>query len=111
MKTICVAAYSVLLAAAEGPQELNNRALQLYRQARYQEAEAVYRAALNGWAQTPGSERDQAITLNNLAVLYRTLGRYPEAENALLDSLRTLESSEGPGSARAGQALINLAEL
>jgi tetratricopeptide (TPR) repeat protein len=67
--------------------------------------EPLYRRALEVWkASGDGLERDLAFTMNNLATLYRTLGRYAEAEPLYAAALPLLKSD-------AGSLWTNLAEL
>jgi tetratricopeptide (TPR) repeat protein len=99
---------------SEGPNpaELNATALRAYYQARYQEAEALYREALTGWDRLgPESARDRAITAGNLAALLRTKGRYREAETLLLDCLRQAEAASAPNAMETGRAASGLAAL
>jgi tetratricopeptide (TPR) repeat protein len=94
------------------PAELNATALQAYYQARYQEAETLYREALTGWdRQGPQSARDRAITAGNLAALLRTEGRYRESEALLLDCLRQAEAEAAPNAMETGRAASGLAAL
>ena len=55
--------------------------------------------------------RSVATTLNNLALLYQTRGRYAEAESHYKRSLAIVEKALGPQHPNVGTALINLAEL
>jgi hypothetical protein len=101
------------LAAAETPQELNNQGAALYRQANYSEAERSYGAALSGWRLQAGSARDQAVTLNNLAVLYRATGRLRAARAARAaheEAVRQLRAVEGDRGTGVAIALANLAD-
>jgi tetratricopeptide (TPR) repeat protein len=108
---IAATVVSVMLAMAETPSELNNRGVDLYRQARYTDAEGAYRAALDGWKQTPGAARDEAVTLNNLAVLYRAKARYADALAAQQESIGRLRAIEGDEGRGLALALANLADL
>jgi tetratricopeptide (TPR) repeat protein len=100
-----------MLAMAESPSEVNNQAVSLYREGRYAEAEQRYKTALEAWKQTPESDRDQAITLNNMAVLYRTAARFEEARTAQRDALRQLRAVEGARGAAVAMALVNLGDI
>jgi tetratricopeptide (TPR) repeat protein len=94
------------------PVELNASALRAYYQARYQEAETLYREALAGWdRQGPEGARDRAITVENFAALLRTEGRYREAEALLLDCLRQAEAAAAPNAMETGRAASGLAAL
>jgi tetratricopeptide (TPR) repeat protein len=107
---IAVTMMMAALAAAETPQELNNQGAALYRQANYSEAERSYEAALSEWRLRSGSERDQAVTLNNLAVLYRATGRLREARAAHQEAVRQLREVEGNRGMGVAMALANLAD-
>jgi tetratricopeptide (TPR) repeat protein len=104
----------ILIAAAAGSTATSNEAAkltsqaeQLYLQTRYAEAEPIFRQAVDAWtALGPEAQRNRALTMSDLGSLLRALGRYPEAEQMLSDSLRDLE----PG-ADASRALWNLATL
>jgi len=96
------------------PGELNNRGVRLAAQARYPEAEAAYRQALEGWAQRseqPDTARDRALTRQNLGSLLRSTGRYAESELLLGQALSQLEEATGRVSVEVGEALANLSAL
>src|SRR5450432_1088045 len=79
--------------------ELNSMGKQLYLAARYAEAEAVYRMALDAFdAPGPDTSVNRALTDGNLGVLLRAQGRYQEAESRLSESLKQLEALQGPDS-------------
>ena len=96
--------------------ELNSIGRQLYLAARYAEAEAVYRMALEafdapGPDAPPDASVNRALTAGNLGVLLRALGRYREAESRLAESLRQLEQIEGPGSLNYAIMASNLGSV
>ena len=97
MRVIGIAVFIVFAVRAEAPRDLNNRGIELYREGRYGEAEKSFRAALEGW-DAGGAKHDRALTLTNLAVLYRSTGRFDDAEQLLRESLRDLEALDGPES-------------
>ncbi|NHE58970.1 CHAT domain-containing protein [Cyclobacterium plantarum] len=69
---------------------LNQKALELYRQGRYKEAivyaEKVVEDVRNSFGISLGFNPDYAISLNNLALMYYSLGRYEEAEPLYKDA-------------------------
>jgi len=78
------------------PTSLNNLA-GLYRaQGRYDEAEPLYRQALELRRELLGERHPQVATsLNNLAYLYESQGRYNEAEPLYLEALAMLAQAVG----------------
>jgi tetratricopeptide (TPR) repeat protein len=103
--------FTAMLAMAETPSDVNNKAVGLYREGRYTEAEQTYRSALDAWKRTHGSARDQAVTLNNLAVLYRATARYEDALEAQQEAVRELRAIEGDRGPAVAMALANQADL
>lgn len=92
--------------------ELNSLGKELYLAARYAEAEAVYRMALQAFeAPGPDTSVNRALTAGNLGVLLRTRGQYREAEKWLSDSLRQLEKIQGPDSLECGLMASNLGSV
>ena len=80
-------------------------------QVRYAEAEGAYRQALQRREQQLGADHpDVATSLNELAVLYESMGRYGEAEPLYRRSLWILEHS-GAGHPNIATSLNNLAGL
>jgi tetratricopeptide (TPR) repeat protein len=91
--------------------QMANRGAQLYANANYGEAEALYLRALEAWPHDSGSARGRAILSGNLGILLRTTGRYGEAELILLQAIKQLEGM-GPASyPDAARLLDNLAIL
>ena len=92
-------------------QRSNDAGVEAYEQARYAEAEKHYLAALKE-AETFGPEDPNvAQTLNNLAKLYRTQGKYTEAEPLYQRSLAIWEKALGPEHPNVATSLNNLALL
>src|SRR5207237_3319222 len=81
---------------------------ELYLEARYADAEVLYRKALDEF-QEPGLDR--AATLENLGVLLRAQGRYAEARVTLEDARGQLEALSGANSLASAKAVSNLAAL
>jgi tetratricopeptide (TPR) repeat protein len=115
-KMIAFLGFMFAAAVIQGPdqgaaKDLSDRARQLYDQARYTEAEPLYRQALVVWNRLgPGAAQDRAIDRRYLGALLRATGRYREAEPVLAESLRELESS-GADAMEVERALFNLAAL
>ena len=77
--------------------QLNERAVVLYQQGRYQEALPLYKRALAIREKTLGPDHARtALSLNNLAVLYDTLGQYDEALALYKRALAITEKTLGP---------------
>jgi tetratricopeptide (TPR) repeat protein len=99
------------LEAPETGMELNALGEELYLAARYADAEAVYRRALQ-FFDRPGSENsaNRALTAGNLGALLRAQGRYEEAGRRLVESVRQLESLK-PDSLELALMTSNLASV
>jgi tetratricopeptide (TPR) repeat protein len=91
--------------------DLANRAARLHWEAKYSDAEALYRRALDEWPRSEASARGRAIVLGNLGTLLRDTRRYAESETALGEAEKELETLGGPALADAGHLLDNLAVL
>ncbi|MDJ0834891.1 MAG: tetratricopeptide repeat protein [Acidobacteriota bacterium] len=76
----------------------------------WEEAEAVYRRALEQAKETLGSEHPRVgDLLNNIAVLYDNQDRYKESMDYQLQALKVWEKALGPEHSAIGMALGNLA--
>jgi tetratricopeptide (TPR) repeat protein len=96
----------------DNPQYLNAAGLMALTMGYYQEAEPLFRGALNIREKVSGPEHpDVASSLNNLAELYRTQGKYGEAEPLYKRSLAIWEKALGPEHPDLATSLNNLAEL
>ena len=96
----------------EAAADLNNQAAKFYTQARYGEAEQLYRQALDAAAQAgPDALRIRNITAGNLATLLRITGRYQEAERLLAGLVSQLQSDRTTPPLDLGRAIVNLAGL
>src|SRR5262245_33459081 len=106
--TTCILLIVSVLAGAPAADQLNNEAARLHERGNYDAAEKLYRAAIAAWG-TEGraSSEKAAITVTNLATLYRQRGRYAEAAPLFERALHILE----PNSLTAMTTLNNLAEL
>jgi tetratricopeptide (TPR) repeat protein len=91
---------------------LNQEVVELYRAGEYDRAVVIALKALEVAEQNVGSDHpDVAITLNNLAGLYRTQGEYAKAEPLYKRSLAIWEKALGPDHPDVATILENLAAL
>ena len=90
--------------------QLNALGLQLSEQARYRDAEWVYRQSLAAWDRLgPRLAASRSITAGNLGAVLQAEGKYPEAEALLLDRLKQAESGgANPQTAAANSAVAAL---
>jgi tetratricopeptide (TPR) repeat protein len=91
---------------------LNNFAYLHEQQARYADAELLYKRSLAIREKALGPDHlDVATVLDNLAVLYEKLRRYADAEPLYKRSLAIREKALGPNHPTVAGALTNLATL
>ena len=91
---------------------LNNRAARAYRRGDADVSERLYRRALRVKERSFSAQHPEvAVTLNNLGVLYKALGRLPEARAAYERALRIFEASLGRAAPQTCGCLKNLARL
>ena len=84
----------------------------LYKRGQYTEAVNVAKEVLKVAEDTFGSEHPNvALSLNNLAVLYRAQGKYAEAEPLLKRALEIYEKAFGSDNLDVATSLNNLAGL
>jgi len=96
-------------ALASDPETLNARAAQYYSQGNYAKAEPLFLEAIS---ELPAEDAGRhGLYWNNLAAVYRALGRYSEADAMYSNALPALASSFGVDSAEYRNALGNRAEL
>lgn len=92
--------------------ELNQAAIKLYQQRKYDEAVAYAERALNVATHTFGDEHPNvARSLNNLATVYQSLGKYALAQPPYERALEIYEKSLGKNHYQVAISLDNLAEL
>ena len=85
---------------------------ELSRAGKYSEAVPLAQRLLADMEQAHGPDhRDVAASLNNLALLYGSLGRDADAEPLLKRSIALVEKLHGLGSSEAAHQLNNLAAL
>jgi len=91
---------------------LNEEAEKLYRAGKYDRAVIIAQKALQVAEQNVGPDHpDVAVSLNNLALLYKTQGDYAKAEPLYKRSLAILEKTLGPDHPKVATCLENLAAL
>lgn len=79
-------------------QTLMQQGRTLYEAERFSEAAVVLQQAASAF-QAAGDKLWQAATLSNLSLVYQQLGQWPEAENAIAQSLTLLETKPYPNPA------------
>jgi CHAT domain-containing protein/Flp pilus assembly protein TadD len=91
---------------------LNEEALKLYQQGKYNQAESLYKRSLEIGEKALGSNHpDVATSLNNLAGLYYSQGNYSAAEPLYKRSLSIREKALGSNHPDVATSLNNLAGL
>ena len=80
-----------------------------YQDGRTEEAEALFLLAAQLAEELEDTDPRLALTLGNLADLYRAQARDEEAESAYLESLALLERIEGPDSPRVARFVADIA--
>jgi CHAT domain-containing protein/Tfp pilus assembly protein PilF len=91
---------------------LNQEAVKLYQQGKYNEAEPLLKRSLDILQKALGANHpDVATSLNNLAQLYSDQGNYSAAEPLYKRSLEIREKALGPNHADVALSLNNLGGL
>jgi CHAT domain-containing protein/tetratricopeptide (TPR) repeat protein len=86
---------------------LNALAVLYKNQARYADAEPLYKRALAIYEKASGPNHPSvAVALNNLALLYETQGRYADAEPLFKRALAIHEKEGGPATALGNLAML-----
>ena len=80
-----------------------------YQDGRTEEAEAFFLLAAQVAEDLEDTDPRRALTLGNLADLYRSQARDEEAESAYLESLALLEGIDGPDSPRVARFVADIA--
>ena len=80
-----------------------------YQDGRTEEAESFFLLAAQVAAEFDDADPRRALTLGNLADLYRAEARDEEAESAYLESLALLEAIDGPDSPRVARFVADIA--
>ena len=92
--------------------ELNEKMMRLYQRDHYAEAIPVAKMVLAIYEKALGPEHpDTVAALNNLAMLYKTMGDYDKAEPLYRRSLAISEKTLGPKHPDTALALNNLATI
>lgn len=108
-RSILAAALIVVAGCQAGPGKSGS---ERFDASRYGEAETAYRRELSAQRQAFGDSHEiVATTLNNLAVLYDTLGRHGEAEEHHRQALAMRQKTDGRDSPIVAQSLAALASL
>jgi len=109
---ILVAVFCSGIALADDPltkaAKLNNEALALTKQGRFQDAENSYRSAL---AVKSSDDPARARIATNLGLLYRRQDRYPEAEQMFRRALEWRQKSLPSSSIEIAYSFNNLADV
>ena len=80
-----------------------------YQDGRTEEAESFFLLAAQVAEELDDTDARRALTLGNLADLYRAQARDEEAESAYLESLALLEAIDGPDSPRVARFVADIA--
>ncbi len=92
-------------------EKANAAGMEAYQQARYAEAERHFKAALKEAEDFGPDDERLATSLNYLAALYRTQGKYAAAKPLYQRSLAIREKALGPEHPDVALSLNNLAAL
>jgi len=93
-------------------QRLNDEAVSLRKQGRYDRAVVVAKKALEVAEQTVGPDHPAvAKSLNNLALLYDTQGQYAQAAPLYKRALAIVEKALGPDHPDVAKSLSSMAAL
>jgi tetratricopeptide (TPR) repeat protein len=97
---------------AEIPDEFIRQFLELYSSGKYEQAIPIAKKLLEATQRERGpTHPDTALSLNNLAELYRATGAYAKAEPLCQHALAIREKALGPTHPDTAQSLNNLAAL
>jgi CHAT domain-containing protein len=86
----------------DDPVQLVQSGKGFYQSGQYAAAVTVWQQAMQGFAGW-GDRLNQAVVLSNLALAYQQLGQWPEANQAIADSLRLLQGQESATNSATGQ--------
>jgi tetratricopeptide (TPR) repeat protein len=107
----CTLSSAVFAADAAWP-DLNNQVIEMYQKKFYTKAIPVAQQALDLAESTYGANSPEAaLSLNNLAMLYKKTKKYPAAEKMYLKALAASEKIVGKDNADLAVPLNNLAML
>ena len=108
---LCVACVSLPACQDAGWREYSDAGLEAYSRGEYGEAERLLSAAVDEAERFGPENRLLPRVLVNLAGLYRTLGRYADAEAVYDRALAVAEASVGPDDPMLAMVLENYALL
>lgn len=108
---LCAACVSLQACQDAGWREYSNAGLEAYSRGDYGEAERLLSAAVDEAERFGPEDRRLPRVLINLAGLYRTLGRYADAEPVYERALAVTEASLGPDDPTLAMVLENYALL
>ena len=104
------AAFAILIACQQQSwEQYMDAAAFAYQDGRTEEAESFFLLAAQVAEEFDDADPRLALTLGNLADLYRTQARDEEAESAYLESLALLEGIDGPDSPRVARFVADIA--
>ena len=91
---------------------INDLAVLRKKQKQYQDAERLFREALEARSLKLGEDHPDTLeSKNDLAVLYREQARYEDAERLLMEALKGREAKLGPGHPDTIESLKQLVTL
>ncbi len=94
-----------LLSSTEQTQSLVQQGKTLYEAGQFAEAVKVLQQAAAGFKAT-GDGLSQAMTLSNLSFAYQQLGQWPQAEQAIAQSLNLLQSGRNIGTSKERSQIL-----
>ncbi len=95
---LCLGLWPMVAASAQETRwySIMDDASKAYHQADYAQAEKLYLAALKEAEKFGNQDLRLALSLNNLARLYKTQGNYAQAEPLYQRALAITEKAQGP---------------
>lgn len=102
-----IAAENSIVQGLPDAQELVQQGRTLYKAERFNDAASVFQQAAAAFAAT-GDGLQQAMTLSNLSLAYQQLGQWPQARQAIAESLNLLQSGQNLGTSK--ERLLILAQ-
>src|SRR6516225_2644300 len=111
--TLCFSFEVKAQASAHGnsPAQLHQRILELYQHGKFKDAIPLAEKLVALTKRARGDERDTAISLNDLALLYQAMGNYAKAEPLLEEALVIRQKVLGREHPDTAASLNNLALL
>jgi len=111
--TLCFSFEVKAQASARGnsPAQLHQRILELYQHGKFKDAIPLAEKLVALTKRARGDDRDTAISLNDLALLYQAMGNYAKAEPLFKEALVIQQTALGPEHPTTATILNNLALL